>query len=93
MTGEGRHELTLEEVEQLVEMPIIASIPRDKTVLRSLSARVPVMDISPRSRVTREMVKLSAFLLGEEYKEPGMAARLRGAFRRKGREEVAEAKI
>jgi len=94
MTGEGRHELTPEEVEQLVELPVIASIPRDRAVLRSLSARVPVMDISPRSPATREIMKLAAFIIGEDYREPGMMSRIKGIFRRKSRtEKVLEVRI
>ena len=39
MTGEGRYEVKPEEVEQLVELPVISNIPRDKDVLRSLAAK------------------------------------------------------
>lgn len=93
MTGEGRHELTPGEVEQLVELPVIANVPRDKTVLRSLSARVPVMDINPRSPATRELMKLAAFIMGEDYKEPGRLSRIGGLFRRKSQaEKVLEAR-
>ena len=94
MTGEGRHELTPEEVEQLVELPVIGSIPRDKTILRSLSARVPVMDINPRSPATREMMKLAAFVIGEDYREPGMISRVAGMFRRKSQaDKVLDARV
>jgi septum site-determining protein MinD len=87
MTGEGRHELTPQEVEQLVELPVIASIPRDKAVLRSLSARVPLMDLSPRSAATREIARLAAFVLGEDYREAGALSRLAGIFRRRSQAE------
>ena len=81
MVGEGRHELTNYEVEQLVELPIISRIPRDKEVLRSLSAKMPVVDLNPKCSASREISRLAAYLVGEDYKSPGMFSRLFGRFR------------
>lgn len=85
MTGEGRHELTTYEVEQLVELPIVSRIPRDKEVLRSLAAKIPVVDLSPKAKASREISKLAAYLVGEEYRPSGMFSRLSGMFRRSPR--------
>jgi MinD-like ATPase involved in chromosome partitioning or flagellar assembly len=82
MVGEGRHELTSYEVEQLVELPIISRIPRDREVLRSLSAKLPVVDLNPKSKASREISKLAAFLVGEEYRPPGMFSRVFRRLRR-----------
>jgi septum site-determining protein MinD len=82
MMGEGRHELTTYEVEQLVELPVISHIPRDKEVLRSLSAKLPVVDLYPKSKSSREISKLAAFLVGEEYQSPGIFSRMFGRFRK-----------
>lgn len=82
MVGEGRHELTSYEVEQLVELPIISRIPRDKEVLRSLSAKLPVVDLNPKSKASREISKLAAFLVGEEYRPPGVFSRVFSRLRR-----------
>ena len=82
MTGEGRHELTNYEVEQLVELPIISRVPRDKEVLRSLSSKLPVVDMNPKAKASKEISKLAAYLVGEEYRSPGMMSRLSGMFRR-----------
>ena len=82
MTGEGRHELTVEEVEQLVQLPVISTIPRDKHVLRSLAARVPVIDLSPNSKASKELTKLAALLIGEEYKSGGLFSRLKNMLSR-----------
>ncbi len=82
MVGEGRHELTSYEVEQLVELPIISKIPRDKEVLRSLSAKLPTVDINPKARASREFSKLAAYLVNEEYRPPGILSRVFSSFRR-----------
>lgn len=88
MVGEGRHELTTYEVEQLVELPIISRIPRDKEVLRSLAAKLPVVDISPKAKSSREISKLAAYLVGEEYRPPGVLSRFSGLFRRNRRDSI-----
>ncbi len=82
MTGEGRHELGKQEVEQLIELPVISMIPRDKEVLRSLSAKLPVTDMSPNTKSSRELDRLAAYIAGEYYTPPGMVSRLSGLFRR-----------
>ena len=82
MVGEGRHELTTYEVEQLIELPVISRIPRDKEILRSLAAKIPAVDLYPKARASREISKLAAFLVGEEYSQPGMISRVFGRFRR-----------
>lgn len=68
MSGEGRHELSPQDIEKLVELPIISIIPRDKHILRSLASKIPVVDLNPNSPASREIKKLAATLLGEEYK-------------------------
>lgn len=83
MTGEGKHELTPEEVEQLVELPVISTIPRDKNVLKSLAAKLPVIDFNPNSIASQEIIKLAAEIIGEEYKPRGRIRRFFGSFRRK----------
>ena len=79
MTGEGRHEVTPEEVEQLVELPVISMIPRDKNVLRSLSAKLPVIDYNPNTASSQEIIRLAASLIGEEYKPKGRVSRFFGS--------------
>jgi cell division ATPase MinD len=67
MSGEGRHELSPHDIEKLVELPIIAAIPRDKHILRSLASKIPVIDLNPNSPASREIKKLAAAIAGEEY--------------------------
>lgn len=82
MTGEGRHELGRHEIEQLIELPVISSIPRDREVPRSLSAKLPVIDLSPRAKSSREIERLAAHIAGEPYSPPGRLSRIAGVFRR-----------
>jgi septum site-determining protein MinD len=81
MMGEGRYEVTSREVEQLVELPVISSIPRDKNVLRSLAAKLPVIDFNVNSKASQEIIRLAANLIGEDYKPRSRFSRFfRGIF-------------
>jgi len=91
MTGEGRHELSIKEIEQLTELPVIAKIPRDKNILKSLSEKIPVIDLKPNSPASREFKKLAANLIGQDYTE-GVISRIVRFFRR-GRPERIEFQI
>jgi septum site-determining protein MinD len=84
MSGEGRHELTVHEIEQLTEMPVLSKIPRDKNVLRSLSDKVPVIDLRPSSKSSKEFKRLAANLIGQDYNE-GFFSRLFGRKKRSDR--------
>lgn len=70
MVGKDKYELTKKEVEDLVELPVISTIPMDKNVLRSLALKMPVVLFSPNSSSSREFVRLAAKILGEEEEEP-----------------------
>ncbi len=81
MVGEGRHELSAYEVEQLTELPVISRVPRDKSVLRSLANKVSVIDLYPKSKAGREFMRLAANIAGHEY-NTGLVSRI---LRRLGR--------
>jgi cell division ATPase MinD len=63
------HEISVEEVVRFTGMPVLASIPFDKNVYKSLLEGTPVTMWSPRSRASVEMKKLAHWLVGEKYKE------------------------
>ena len=67
MVKNERYELTAREVEQLAELPVLASIPMDKNILKSLAARTPVIFYNPKCKASKEFKRLSANLLGEEF--------------------------
>lgn len=65
MVTNERHELSKREIEQLTEMPVIASIPYDKNVLKSLAAKQPVITFNPGARASREFSRLASEITGE----------------------------
>jgi septum site-determining protein MinD len=69
MVGKNKYELTKKEVEELIELPVISSVPMDKNVLRSLALKMPVVLFSPNSASSREFVRLTSKILGEEVEE------------------------
>ncbi|MEM5853613.1 MAG: cell division ATPase MinD [Candidatus Aenigmatarchaeota archaeon] len=65
----ARYEMTSKEVEELTRLPVLASIPYDKNVKKSLSAKIPVVILNKNSPASREIIKFAAKLIGEEYKQ------------------------
>jgi septum site-determining protein MinD len=76
MVSKKDYELTRREVELLTELPIIASIPHDKNIHKSLAARMPVVMFKPSSKSSKELVKFAGWLIGE--KELGFFSKLFG---------------
>jgi septum site-determining protein MinD len=86
MVGKEKYELSPQEVEELTELPVISNIPMDKNVLRSLALKTPVVVFSPNSPSSKEFVKLSAKILGEEYVPEGFFFNIFRMFGRKSAE-------
>jgi len=63
------HELTNSEISNMLGAPIIAEIPEDSHVRESIAKRVPILYHKPKSKVSREIRRLAAHLVGKEYKE------------------------
>ena len=68
MVSKKDYELSRREVEVLTELPIIASIPNDSNIHKSLANRVPVVMFKPKSKASKEIIKLVGWLIGEEEK-------------------------
>jgi septum site-determining protein MinD len=66
MITKGSHELSKKEVEILTELPVIASIPHDKNVHKSLAVRKPLVLHKPRSSASKELTRFAGWLVGEE---------------------------
>ena len=73
--GKG-YELSRKDIEKLTELPVIASVPYDDNVHRSLAEKKPVVMLNPRSKSSREFVRIARLLAGE--REPGFFSRLLG---------------
>ena len=63
-----KFELSLEEIERTTDIPVMAVIPHDINVLKSLAEFTPSTQRNPKSEASTEYKKLAATLIGEEYK-------------------------
>jgi len=60
-----RHELSLSEIKSMLEVPILASIPEDIAVPKSIAERTPVVFHKPRSRASIRFNRLASRIAGE----------------------------
>lgn len=68
MVRGDKYELGVNEIETLLELPVIASIPYDNRVREAFRENYPVVYSDPDSKATIEYKKLAALLLGQEYR-------------------------
>jgi septum site-determining protein MinD len=76
-----RHMMRLEEINQILQVPILAVIPEDIKVQESIANKMPVVKYSPRSKAAREFKRLAAYIAGagfEPLKERSFVERLFG---------------
>ena len=64
----SEHELSIDEIKRLLGVPIIAEIPEDSNVAKSIAVKKPLIEYSPNSPAAVEIKKLAALLTGKEYK-------------------------
>jgi len=64
-----KHELSASEVKSMLGVPIIAIVPEDIAVPRSIAKKIPVVNHRPNSRAAREFKKLAARIIGEPWVE------------------------
>lgn len=70
------------EIEDFVKYPVIAEIPEDVNVQRSLAARTAVVDYNPNSSAAIEMKRLAHYLVGKKFDyTQGLWKRFFGLFR------------
>ncbi len=62
-------ELSISDIEELAELPVMAVIPYDINILKSLSVCTPSTIYKPNSDSSDEFKKLAATLIGEKYKQ------------------------
>ena len=64
MVNNKKYEMSKSEIEELTKLPVIASIPHDKNVHRSLTLKMPIVLFKPHSAASKEILKLSSKLAG-----------------------------
>ena len=68
-TRGAKSELTPDEIEQIIEAPVIVSIPHDNDVIESIASKHPVIDFAPASPASRGWNRLAHLIVGLEFKE------------------------
>jgi septum site-determining protein MinD len=61
--------LKKEEIEDILKVPVLAEIPEDENVPKSISAKIPLVSYKPNSPAAREIKKLAHYIAGRPYKE------------------------
>ena len=61
-------ELSINDIEKTAEIPIMAVIPYDMNILKSLSKFIPSTSHKPKSKASIEYKKLAGVLVGEKHK-------------------------
>jgi len=75
-----KFELSLKEIEDAAEVPIMSVLPEDIRVLEALANTTPVSIHKPKANISIEYKKLAAALIGEEYNDTRLWPRLKGLF-------------
>jgi len=78
MTNKKRYEMNKDEIEELTKLPVIATIPYDTKVHKSLHLKMPLVMLHPKHKVSKEVYKVASHLTGEVYElETGIKKMLR----------------
>jgi septum site-determining protein MinD len=76
MVGHKNYEMTKTEIEQLTGLPIIAQIPEDGNVKKSLATKMPVVNLNPYASSSKEFFKLAAILAGLPYRKESFLSKI-----------------
>ncbi|HDH41706.1 MAG TPA: septum site-determining protein MinD, partial [Candidatus Altiarchaeales archaeon] len=75
-------ELKKENISAFFDLPVIGVIPEDHFVRKSIEAKNPIVLEYPRHRVSREIKRITHYMLGKEYKhKEGLLDRILSFFR------------
>ncbi len=68
--AERKYELNVEDIEKICGLPVLAVIPEDKNIKKSLHTSTPVVRHKPYSPASIAIKKLSASIIEREYSPP-----------------------
>jgi MinD-like ATPase involved in chromosome partitioning or flagellar assembly len=60
---------------------VIARIPYDKNVKKSVAIKMPVVNLNPYAKASKEFFKLASGLVGQPYVQEGFIQRIVGRFK------------
>lgn len=78
-----KFELTIDDIENLCETPVLAALPDDVKMLEALALTKPIVLHKPMSNVSIGYKKLAACLIGQEYEDARLFSRIKEIFRNK----------
>jgi len=70
----NEHQLSKKEVQSVSGSPVIAEIPRDPLVSKSLLEENPAVTLFPNAPSSKKFAELAAIVAGESFKEPRKSA-------------------
>jgi septum site-determining protein MinD len=62
-----KHEMPIEDIKTMLEVPVISIIPEDIAIPRSIAKKIPVVHHKPKSKSSVEFHKLASKITGEPY--------------------------
>lgn len=62
-------EMPLQNIKEMLELPILGIVPEDESISESLALRNAVLETHPKSKAARSYREIAAKLLGKEYEE------------------------
>ncbi|MBI5060869.1 MAG: P-loop NTPase [Candidatus Aenigmarchaeota archaeon] len=68
VTGK-KHEMSMRQVQQMLDMDVLAVIPEDSAIQEGISKRTPVVHHKPNAPSSREIKMLASRLVGHYYEE------------------------
>ncbi|OYT26306.1 MAG: septum site-determining protein MinD [Candidatus Altiarchaeales archaeon ex4484_96] len=77
-----KDEMKIENVASFFDLPVIAAIPEDSTIRKSIESKNPVVLDNPKHKVSREITKVSDFLSGKvRRKEKNLVDKIMDMFK------------
>ena len=73
-------ELSIEDIENAAEVPVLASLPHEISIMEALSNTTPAVLHTPKSDAVIEYCKLAGSLVGEDYKDPRIFSKIKKLF-------------
>ncbi len=67
MVHKDKYEISRKDVEQITGMQVIASIPYHSDVRKALAAKKPLVLLHPKTKISREISKISSIIAKEPY--------------------------
>jgi septum site-determining protein MinD len=72
----SKHEMPIENIEEMLELPIIGVIPEDSNMQEALVLKDALIHTHPNSKASRAYKKIAASIAGIKYKEKGFFGRI-----------------